>query len=232
MKRAITILLLFAAAASLTAQTSCGTVKDYDGNTYATVQIGEQCWMKENLRTTHFSNGTVIPVGGDEISVNEPYYYDLSDSNIPLSVRGYLYNWVAAMNSCPKGWHLPSDAEWSQLTDYLGSRSEYVCGWDTENIAKALASSEYWERWDDDECTVGDQSQHSNNATGFSAVPTGCCLGSSFKRAGEYAYFWSSSQPENDPSDVSGRYMAYHIAGVNHLNGGRLGGRSVRCLRD
>ena len=247
MKRTITFLLLFAAATSLTAQTSCGTVKDNDGNTYATVQIGEQCWMKENLRTTHFSDGTAIPAGGDEVSLDEPYYYDYSNSNIPLSARGYLYNWTAAMNSCPKGWHLPSDAEWTQLTDYVGSRSEYVCGGDTENIAKALASNEYWESFvADDECVVGDQSRHTNNATGFSAVPAGYySYGSSFNYTGFNTSFWSSSQNESCPiaawsssqnsSPIAAwyRYLSFLNAGV-----GRYGdhsksyGRSVRCLRD
>ena len=243
MKRTITFLLLFAAATSLLAQNSCGTVKDYDGNTYATVQIGEQCWMKENLRTTHFSDGTAIPAGGDEKSDDEPYYYDYSGSNIPLSARGYLYNWPAAMHGasssntnpshvqgiCPNGWHLPSDAEWTQLTDYVGSRSEFVCGGNTENIAKALASTEYWSLYDY-ECIVGNQSRHPNNATGFSAVPAGDCHGSSLLHAGDYAYFWSST--EHGGGHAYSRFFYYDGADLGRYGNFRSNGFSVRCLRD
>jgi len=244
MKRTITFLLFFWAVTSLMAQSSCGTVKDYDGNTYSTVQIGEQCWMKQNLRTKHYADGESIPSGDSSTSYSSPFYYDYSNSGIPLEERGYLYNWSAAMHGasfsdtnpshvqgiCPDGWHLPSDAEWTQLTDYVRSRSEYVCGGDTENIAKALASTEYWERWDVDECVVGDPRRHPNNATGFSAVPAGDCVGSSFHNAGNYAYFWSSTEHGGD--HAYSRLLYYDGAGVGRYGNFRSDGFSVRCLRD
>ena len=215
------------------------TVTDIDGNTYSTVKIGEQCWMRENLRTTHYADGAAIPAGGDNGSYTEPYYYDYSSHSLPLEVRGYLYNWPAAMHGassssanpsgvqgvCPTGWHLPSDAEWTQLTDYVGSQSEYTCGGD---IAKALASTEGWYT-STNNCAVGND-QSVNNATGFSAVPVGICFGSSFGNAGVHALFWSATQSSSQ--DASGRYLTNDDAGVYRYNDIKSDGRSVRCLRD
>ena len=214
------------------------TVTDYDGNTYNTVQIGQQCWIKENLRTTHYSDGMSIPAGGSNTSNTVPYYYDYSSHNLPLGTRGYLYNWPAAIHGaassgtnptwvqgiCPEGWHLPSDAEWTQMTYYVRSQSEYTCG---GNIAKALASTEGWATFSND-CAVGN-GQASNNATGFSAVPAGYCNGASFNHAGRIAYFWSSSVYVS----TSAKYRALSStdAGVSSNNAYMSRGFSVRCLR-
>lgn len=80
----------------------CGLVQDYDGNVYKTVVIGDQCWMRENLRTTHFTNGTEIPLGGSSTAYNYPYRYDGYMSNMTANVfmkYGYLYNYSAVMGS-------------------------------------------------------------------------------------------------------------------------------------
>ena len=63
------------------------TVTDYDGNVYNTVKIGTQCWMKQNLRTTHYANGGAIYSGGSSYSTTTPYYYNNTSSSIPLSLR-------------------------------------------------------------------------------------------------------------------------------------------------
>ena len=218
------------------------TVTDYDGNVYNTVQIGDQCWTRENLRVTHYSDGTPIPAGGDNYSYTAPYYYNYSSSGIPLSERGYLYNWAAAMHGaasssavpsgvqgvCPTGWHLPSDAEWTQLENYVGSQSEYTCGDDSYYIAKALASTEGWNT-STNNCAVGNDPS-SNNATGFSAVPAGSCDGSSFDDAGSGAYFWSST--EHSSSYAYDRHLFYYSAYVDRYDYGKRNGFSVRCLRD
>ena len=217
-------------------------VTDIDGNQYDAVKIGSQVWMAENLRTTHYADGTSIPAGGDNISYTEPYYYDYLSSGIALSNRGYLYNWPAAMHGaassnanpsgvqgvCPNGWHLPSDAEWTQLTGYVGSQSEYTCGGNSSYIAKALASETGWNS-SISTCAVGND-QTSNNATGFSAVPAGYCYGSSFYNAGSYAIFWSST--ESSSGYASNRYLSYANAGVGRYSDNKNRGFSVRCLRD
>ena len=221
------------------------TVTDYDGNVYNTVQIGQQCWMKENLRTTHYADGVAIPVGGSATSYTDPYYYDYTSSGFALAQRGYYYNWPAVMRGaasstanpsdvqgiCPTGWHVPSDAEWTQLTDYVGGRSEYICGGNTANIAKALASELGWSSYSG-ACYPGDQSVTGNNATGFSAVPAGYCYGSSFDGADIHADFWSSSQYE---SGSNGAYYRYLYCGSTYVSWGttdKFDGFSVRCLRD
>ena len=219
------------------------TVTDIDGNVYNTVQIGAQCWMKENLRVTHYADGSNIP-DGDCSSITttttDPYYY--INTNLDAATYGYYYNWLAAMHGaassnanpsnvqgvCPTGWHLPSDAEWSQLTNYVSGQSEYTCGGNSNNIAKALASETGW--WDNsDECTPGDQSIFANNATGFSAVPADNCYGPTFEFAGATS-FWSST--EDGPDHARTRYMSYTIAAVPQSYSNKYNGRSVRCLRD
>ncbi len=187
-------------SASAFAQQSCGTVTDFDGNTYATVQIGEQCWMKENLRTTHYADGTSISHGNTE-SFDVGYWYYPDDNSSNKATYGLLYNWKAVMRDssssssnpsgvqgiCPKGWHVPSYAEWTQLTDYVSSQSEYWCGGNSDAIAKALASTTKW-KCSGDNCGVGNNPS-TNNATGFSALPAGGYHGN----FGYGASFWSST---------------------------------------
>ena len=116
------------------------TVTDIDNNTYTTVQIGTQCWMRENLRTTRYADGTSIPMGNSISETSCRYAPD--DNKSKVTKYGYLYNWPAMMHGsrssdsnpsgvqgiCPDGWHVPSDAEWTQLTNYVSSQSEYVRG--------------------------------------------------------------------------------------------------------
>ena len=223
---------------------TCGTstISDYDGNTYNSVQIGNQCWMKQNLRTTHYADGTPIPAGGSNTSSTDPYYYDYSSSGIALSSRGYLYNWPAVMNGassssanpsgvqgiCPTGWHVPSDAEWTQLTDYVSSQSAYVCNSTNTYIAKALASTTGWIT-STNTCAAGNNPT-ANNATGFSAVPTGNSVGSGFNWSGYSTTFWSSTQ--NYSSYAWYRSLGYSNATMTGDNTNKNYGFSVRCLRD
>ena len=132
-------------------------IVDYDGNIYHTVQIGQQCWMRENLRTTHFADGSPIALGSSSSSL-VPYRYCPDNDSSNVELYGYLYNWPAAMGDylasdcvpsgvrgiCPDGWHLPSDSEWGQLTSFVGSQSEYILGNNSSYIAKALADSIGW----------------------------------------------------------------------------------------
>lgn len=173
------------------------TVTDYDGNTYNTVQIGTQCWMKENLKTTHYSNGVNIPLGNGLLgSTTIGYYYYPNNETTNKSFYGLLYNWAAVMNGadttnlvpsgvqgiCPTGWHVPSDNEFVVLVDYLHDNSEYLCGTNQNYLAKSLADSIGW-RWTSSDsaayqyntgvsCFVGNQ-QSMNNSTSFSARPAG-----------------------------------------------------------
>ena len=165
---------------------SCGsTLTDIDGNEYGTLLLGSQCWMQQNLRTTHFADGTEIPLGGLN-NHSGPRRY-APDSN--LDTYGYLYNWDAAMNgkassaanpsgvqgACPDGWHLPSDAEWTQLTSFVASNNANVCENNPDNIAVSLASTEGWGTWGT--CPTSSckmcTNPASNNNTQFSVLPAG-----------------------------------------------------------
>lgn len=212
-------------------------VADIDGNSYDAVRIGEQVWMASNLRTTRYANGDAIPEG-QTTSCTEPYRYTPSTN---VAEYGYLYNWPAMMHGasssssnpsgvqgiCPNGWHVPSDAEWSQLHGYVESHSEYVCSGDY-NIAKALAADHGWQITADYECAVG-YDQSSNNATGFSALPAGGCNGS-YLNFGSNAYFWSAT--ERNDYNAYYRSLFYLNAHVGWDIGSKSYGLSVRCLRD
>ena len=182
------------------------TVSDIDGNVYKTVQLGTQCWMAENLRTTHFADGTFIPVGtvGAESHFTYYRYYPNGDST-NVDVYGYHYNWKTAMfgaNSsssnpsgiqgvCPNGWHLPSNAEWRALKNYVGNQSQYVCSTNTDNIGKSLASTSGWQ-YSSAGCAVG-YLQVSNNETGFNAYPAG----GMYMNFGDWAAFWSATASQD-----------------------------------
>ena len=228
------------------------SISDYDSNVYNTIKLGNQCWMKENLRTTHYSDGTDIAFGSSASSSTALRYSPNNNvANVPT--YGYLYNWAAVMKGenssnanpsgvqgvCPSGWHVPSDAEWTQLTDYVGGKSNYVCGSDnTTYIAKALASTLGWipitssgvgpAIWAS--CTVG-QNPSSNNATGFSVMPAGGYTNGNVGGFDTVANIWSSTE--------SGTATAYNInlnrtgKVVNHYNTySKSSGYSVRCLQN
>ena len=230
---------------TVTAQACPGTptVTDVDGNVYNTVQIGDQCWMRENLKTTKYAkkyaNGTTIPLG-TEYSYDVAYRYYPDNDSANVTDYGYLYNWAAVMKGasssnsnpsgvqgiCPNGWHVPSDAEWTELTNYVSSHSQYVCGSSTSKIAKALASETGWNS-SADYCDVGNNPS-TNNATGFSARPAGYCSGN-YTYFGSNAYFWSATQSS---SNAYIRGLDYDRANVSSDISGKYVGYSVRCVRN
>lgn len=219
------------------------TCTDYDNNVYNTVWIGTQCWMKENMRTTHYSDGNFIEVN-IPCSVNSTtasrYAPNNDESNVHL--YGYLYNWSAVMHGvassntnpsgvqgvCPDGWHVPSDLEWTILTDYVKSRSQYVCGDDTSFIAKSLADTLGW-NVDDGECCVGNNLLI-NNSLCFSALPAGYYSQSSFCDYGNFADFWCATGLQD--YTAYGRYVGYNTPIVGENIAFKNNAFSVRCVRD
>ena len=207
-----------------------------DGNTYSTVRIGTQTWMADNLR--YEGN---IPLGSTTSTTTAYRYYPNNNSS-NVAIYGYLYNWPAAMNGesasdtnpsgvrgiCPNDWHLPSDAEWTQLTDYLSSRSEYQCDGMAENIAKSLASITGWNS-STNTCAVGNNPSD-NNSTGFGALPAGFYNGH-YINFGHGASFWCTS--ERSSSDADYRFFVSTSSTVNTDNNSNKGlGWSVRCVKD
>lgn len=222
----------------------CGTVTDRDGNVYNGVLIGTQCWMKENLRSTQYSNGTSIPLGSSVSSTTGYRYYPNNNVN-NVATYGYLYNWKAVMNGaassnsnpsgvqgiCPTGWHVPSSTEFTQLSNYLSSQSQYWCGNDNTYTAKSIASTNGWNN-SSTTCDVGNDVL-SNNATGFDAKPAGdYFINSQYENFGTMACFWFSTSVGTD--DGFNRAIWYNSKKISgHSSGYTTGiGYSVRCVKD
>lgn len=219
------------------------TVMDFDSNCYQTVQIGLQCWLKENLRTTHYSDGTPIALG-DTLSSDVPYrYYPNGDSSI-VNTYGYLYNWPAMMYGqaecnatpsgvqgiCPKGWHAPSQSEWDVLINHVRHQSQYWCGNNQWFIAKSLASTTGWNLYNE-MCCVGDDAPNDNNATGFSAYPAGMFRGGAYFSYRDEALFWTTFASSG--SDMACyKSLRNYDRDVFQCGDRKDYGLSVRCLKD
>jgi uncharacterized protein (TIGR02145 family) len=125
MKKGIGLILSASLFFSLTILIACnkdeeeGIVRDIDGNTYKTVNIGTQTWMAENLKVTHKRNGAAITS------------FCYNDNQDDCELFGRLYTWEISLEVCPDGWHLPSDEEWRQLEIELGLSAEesLLTGW-------------------------------------------------------------------------------------------------------
>lgn len=105
------------------------TVIDFDGNVYHPVVIGKQTWLVEDLRVTHYRNGEAIPNVADSTQwtlLTSGAYCNYNNDSVLSKVYGKLYNWYAVNDRrglAPKGWHIPTDEEWSTLVNYLGGES-------------------------------------------------------------------------------------------------------------
>ena len=224
---------------------NAATITDRDGNIYNTVQLGSQCWMKENMRTTHYADNTAIPIEKNFSDIVPCRYAPNNDESF-VPTCGYLYNWPAVMygNSpssanpsgvqgiCPTGWHVPSDAEWTQLTDYLKSQSQYVCNLNGINVVgKALASTTGWGSSSSSPCAVSNIPSN-NNATGFGMLPSGCSHPISYSSYFDFqssAYYWSTTV---ESIGVRSRFLNYGSTDLTNRNDIRNAGYSVRCLQD
>ena len=179
------ILLIFTSEAY--AQQKKGSLKDNDGNTYSTVIIGDQEWMVENLKTTKFNDGTPISNETDMtrwVQITTPAYSWYNNDAASKKVFGAVYNWYAVNTGklCPAGWSVPSDDDWTKLTDFLGGieaaggklKETGTSNWNTPNTG-------------------------ATNETGFSAVPGGYRYGyfwgqGTFYETGLNGYYWTATQ--------------------------------------
>lgn len=202
------------------------TVTDIDGNVYHTVKIGSQGWLKENLRVTHYNNGDEIP------NVTDNWTWGSSTSgaccdyeNKPdySSTYGKIYNGYAVIDErkiCPEGWHVPTDDEWTALTNSLGG----------DGVAGGKLKETGTTHWVDP--NVG-----ATDAVGFSAVPGGYrqSYDGDFDELGTNANHWSSTTYTlDDPSIFYLHNLNIHgdQTVVYHGGYGLDGGHSVRCIMD
>lgn len=196
------------------------TMTDQSGNVYKTVTIGTQTWMAENLRTTKYNDGGIISKVTDNneweaLSTGAYCNYKNTNSTEAIATYGRLYNWHAVNTGklAPKGWHVPTDAEWTELTDYLGGE----IGGKLKEIG-----TRHWES-----PNVG-----ATNETGFTALPGGGrAYDGSFWGFGFGGFWWSATEG-NANFSARQRNMVYDGSGVGRLEGRKLEGLSVRCVRD
>ena len=212
----------------------CGDPVSYQGYDYATVLIGDQCWFAENLRNELYLNGDSIPsnlnnsewesatsgastvYGQDNIACSDDDTGGACDEMWSLNEYGRLYNWYAvndARSLCPIGWHVPTDEEWTIMTDYLGGVSagddmKTVYGWNGGG--------------------------NGTNSSGFSGLPGGLRLDyGAFTNAGDFGYWWSSSTSSPNFTQAwwraltSGGNTIYRLSYYNLAHG-----FSVRCIQD
>ena len=200
--------------------TNPGAGVNFNGYTYTSIVLGNgQEWMAENLRTTTYANGDLIPnVTGTQwgnLTTGAWVHYN-NDSQYE-NPYGKLYNWYTVddpRNVCPTGWHVPTDAEWTVLSDYLGG--EAVAGGKMKSTG-----TQYWSTPNID----------ATNESGFSGLPGGHRLDvGTFHDIGYGGFWWSST--EIDPTNAWCRTLYYLDGAVNGNSNGKVDGLSVRCLRD
>jgi uncharacterized protein (TIGR02145 family) len=215
-----------------------GTVKDADGNNYNTVKIGNQVWMVENLKTTKYNDGTPISNVTGEAEWNNlktGAYCNYGNLESNAQIYGRLYHWYAVNTGklAPKGWHVPTDDDWTILENYLIANGYNYDGTKEENkIAKSLCAKTNWVL-SSSEGTPG-AAPENNNRSGFTALPGGYVYYGSglggFLYIGDIGYWWSST--------VYDDYRAYsRCLNSSGKDLGRFGrnkqsGFSVRCVKD
>jgi uncharacterized protein (TIGR02145 family) len=196
-------------------------VTDINGNVYHIVRIGTQDWMVENLKTNKYRDGTTIPNITDNTEWYQQtagaYCWNNNDSATYNSTYGALYNWytvVDSRNLCPTGWHVPTDAEWLTLANFLEGQS--VAGGKLKETGTT-----HWLSPNTD----------ATNLTGFTALPGGFRdTYGTFVNIGSSGFWWSTT--ENDANTVWYPYIFYNYSILYRTFSDKKLGLSVRCVRD
>ncbi len=195
-------------------------VTDIDGNVYHTVTIGTQEWMVENLKTTRFNNGDSVPLVISIIeweSLSSPgYCWFKDDAATYKNTYGALYNWYTINTGklSPKGWHIPTDAEWTILTDFLGG--VHVAGGSMKE-----AGTVHWVS----------PNTGADNSSGFSALPGGYRGNNEdFQECGGHGYWWTASQSNSFSAWI--RHLEFDSDWVSRYEFPQTYGFSVRCIKD
>jgi uncharacterized protein (TIGR02145 family) len=217
---------------------SAGTVTDADGNVYQTVKIGNQEWMAENLRVTKYNDGTPIPFdtsGSTWWNATTPKfcYYNNTTNAAGIKKFGALYNGYVVSPANPKkiavaGWHVPTDAEWTTLQNYLTANGYNWDGTKTGNkTAKSLTAMADW--YADTIPGVIGCDLTKNNRSGFSALPGGQRdVNNAFGGLGSFGYWWTST---GDGSNSTYRYLFYLYGTLDSSAKGNSAGISVRLVK-
>ncbi|MBP6978994.1 MAG: FISUMP domain-containing protein [Bacteroidales bacterium] len=206
----------------------CGCIAPvlYEGQTYATVQTGDQCWLRENLNVGTKINSTQASFQQTNNGTIEKYCYANDEAN--CDVYGGLYEWPEAMQYvstegaqgiCPPGWHIPTDGEYTELTNFLGG--EDVAGGKMKSTGTIEVGTGLWRT----------PNTGATNESGFTSLPAGCRWtdNGSFIEKERYAFFWSSTLYDLD--NAYDRYLTYFSATISRNGTLKGNGFSVRCLQ-
>ncbi|RKR83369.1 uncharacterized protein (TIGR02145 family) [Mucilaginibacter gracilis] len=195
-------------------------INDIDGNIYHTISIGTQVWMVENLKTTRYNDGTEIPLIVDTAEawykLNSPGYCWYDDQETNNGATGALYNWHAVNTGklSPKGWHVPTEKDWSLLAEFLGG--ETVAGGKMKVTGTVSWSG---------------PNTGATNSSGFTALYSSFRGQSGFiPSSNGTLLFWSSTA--YDDVDAWAWYLRSDSEALGSNHGGKYHGFSVRCLKD
>jgi len=203
------------------------SVQDYDGNWYSAVVIGDQVWLCDNIRATHTISGDAILDGELNSSIAGPHKYDNTSSQIPFMRRGYLYDFTATQEQIlPSDWRVPTDSDFNNLKNYLKKQKRFIAGGNTNNIAKSLAYTDYWD-FSDVSNSIGDEIQK-NGYSGFLSVPVGNFYNGIFDGEGRNSDFWSSSSV--DSANAYYMRLEYSSPEMFIWQGDKTYGRTIRCV--
>jgi len=201
------------------------TVTDVDNHIYRVVQISNQIWMAENLKTVHLNDYTSIPSCNDNTTwsgLSTPAYsWYNNDAPAYADLYGAFYNWYTVNTGklAPAGWHIPSDAEWSTLITNL--RGNTVAGGQMKSTGTLQAGTGLWNA----------PNSGATDSSGFSGIPSGDRFSNgSFYDMGDYGNWWTST--EMNISSAYYYFLAYNNSGVSRNNDNKSSGFSVRCIRN
>lgn len=195
-------------------------VTDIDGNIYHTVKIGDQVWMVENLKVTHYRNGELISNLADDTQWSDlrkqPAYCNYNNDSTKANIYGRLYNWHSVNDPrkiAPENWHIPSLAEWETLINYLGG----------SNAGGKLKASDtkYWDS----------PNEGGTNITGFTALPGGERNNNgTFTNIGFSGGWWTATGSDGDFASTVG--LLSNSSNISTDIDDMRYGYSVRCIHD
>ena len=206
----------------MTLQVSATTVTDIDGNVYPVITIGNQVWMKENLKTTHYRNGDALISGlTDETwGTTQSGAFTIYNNDAAITAQyGNLYNWYACIDSrkiAPQGWHVPTKEEWETLItsvgDFLTAGGELketgLAHWNTPNSG-------------------------ATNNSGFIALPAGSRLDNgTFIAMGDKGWWWTTTEYLAGSGDAEAVLMFNDSPEASQVTGSKATGASIRCVKD
>ena len=209
--------------------TTLNSVTDIDGNVYKVVMIGNQVWMAENLKTTHYQDGIAIPVVTDNTVWSNLTYGACCNYNNDATngiKYGKLYNWYAVNTTklAPVGWHVATDAEWTTLQNYVSANVGISL-----SVAKALATTTDW--YSSTNSGAVGNNLTINNSTGFTALPSGNRYNfGGFDALVVNCMWWSSTS--SSATNAWYRYLGYDNGNLSKSTTVITYGYSVRCVKD